>query len=247
MELIHLGNDQLHSPFKHIWPNTEFKHLGIPLISTGISVLGLEKKVDTILASSFLTPDFWHSHGCGAIIALNTFLMSHCIHLLSATRLPVILLQKIHLFCYNFCVKHAINHIAYDKIGHPTLHGGVGLIHIFDLAYSVSGKWWVSIFSGDYHPWKHQAYHLMQCILPSTWWYHHQSLCHSPYIPSIWMDRCNALRYLHGSFLPFCILDSNDVYSVKNTCSFLENQCFSNNPINISEIIPSVDQKNYDN
>ena len=114
-EHIHFGNDHLHSPFRHIWPNTEFKHLGIPFTSTGISISGLEKKVDTILASSFLTSDFWRSHGRGAIIALNTFLMSHFIHLLSAAMLPVTSLQKIHSFCYNFCARHAVGRTAYDK------------------------------------------------------------------------------------------------------------------------------------
>ena len=88
-EHIHFGNDQLQSPFKHIWLNTEFKHIGIPFTFSGIFISGLEKKVDMTLASSFLTPDFWCSHGHGAIIALNTFLMSHFIHLLSAAMLPV--------------------------------------------------------------------------------------------------------------------------------------------------------------
>ena len=60
-EHIHLGNDHLHSPFKHIWLNTEFKYLGILFTSIGISSSGLVKKVDMILMSSFLTPDFWHS------------------------------------------------------------------------------------------------------------------------------------------------------------------------------------------
>ena len=120
--------------------------------------------------------------------------------------LPVILLHKIHLFCYNFCVKHAIGCTAYDKICHPTLHGGLSLIHIVDLAYALSGKWWVSIFAGDYHPWKHQAHHLMQCLLPNTWWSHHQTLCHTPYVPTVWIDHCNTFKQLNGSFLPFQIL-----------------------------------------
>ena len=118
----------------------------------------------------------------------------------------------------------------------------LGLIHIFDLAHALSGKWWVSIFAGDSHPWKHQANHLMQCILPSTWWSHRQTLHHTPYVPTVWIDRCNAFKQLNGSFLPFRVLDTNDVYSVKNARLFLEHKCFSDSLVNISKVVPSTDQ-----
>ena len=82
----------------------------------------------------------------------------------------------------------------------------------------------------------------MQCILPSTWWSHHQTLCHTPYVLTVWIDRCNALKQLHSSCLPFHVLDSNDMYSVKNAHLFLEHQCFSDSFANINKVVPSTNQ-----
>ena len=58
----------------------------------------------------------------------------------------------------------------------------------------------------------------------------------------MWIDHCNAFTQLNGSFLLFHVLDSNDVYSVKNACLFLEHQCFPDSSFNISKDFPSTGQ-----
>ena len=74
------------------------------------------------------------------------------------------------------------------------------------------------------------------------WWSHRQTSHHTPYIPTVWIERCNALKQLNGSFLPFHVLDTNDVYSVQNARLFLEHKHFSDSLINISKVVPSTDQ-----